>query len=210
MPKGRLRNPSVDDAGFDAGDLDFLREVCPCRNRVLDLEVWREVFATLRSGDRKQRHRAAHAVATLLEKGQASAKWREVVRHFAEEIEAVQEDPVAFGELVGQVGHQAGHARNLRGSATNTFRQQRRILGLASAEELVEWINGELGLRKSEGVSAKHAGVDRLWRWLSHRTQFQRRRRVSEAELRARAMQWLPEHADRLLNAGSASGVGRS
>ena len=203
MPKRRLRKSSATSAQCIAsGDGDLLKEMCPCRNRVLDTDAWREVFAALYSGDRKQRRRAAHAVATLLQKAQESQKWRTVLQHFSAEIEAAERDPVVYSALVAQVGHQAGHARTLKGDATNTFRRQRRVLDLSSAAELANWLNGELGLEKHRGVSRNHPGVDRLWRWLLHRTEFQNRRRVSTDELRAKARQWLPEHFERLRSAG--------
>ena len=176
---------------------DVLKELCPCRNQVHDIDVWREIFRAARDGNRRTRHRAAHAIATLLQKSQASARWRDLLRRLDAELERLMEKPDTAGPLLGQIAHQAGHAHTLRGSPVRTYRYQRRALNLASREALTDWVNAKLGLRKHAGVSSAHPGMDRLWRWLSHRATFQVRRRTGEAELLAKAEQWLPAYFER-------------
>ncbi len=176
---------------------DVLKELCPCRNQVYDIEVWREIFRAARVGKLRTRHRAAHAIATLLQKSQTSARWRDLLQRLDADLEQVMETPESAGALLGQIAHQAGHARTLRGSPIQTYRYLRRTLDLASREALTHWVNSKLGLRKHAGVSPSHPGQDRLWRWLQHRATFQLRRRPGEAELMAKAEQWLPTYFKR-------------
>jgi len=68
------------------------------------------------------------------------------------------------------------------------------MVELSSRRELATWANATLGLRRHSGVPANHPGVDRLWRWLSHRITYQAERRTREAELLKKAAQWLPDY----------------
>ncbi len=176
---------------------DVLRELCPCRNHVYDIEVWREIFRAGREGNLRTRHRAAHAIATLLQKSQTSRRWRHLLQRLDADLEQLMERPETAREVLGQIGHQAGHARTLRGSPIQTYRYQRRVLDLASREALTDWVNAKLGLHESAGVSPSHPGLDRLWRWVQHRATFQLRRRPNESELLAKAEQWLPAYFKR-------------
>ncbi len=176
---------------------DVLKELCPCRNQVYDLEVWREIFRAARDGKLRTRHRAAHAIATLLQKSQTRARWRDLLQRLDADLQQLMETPERARPLLGQIAHQAGHARTLRGSPIQTYRYQRRVLDLASREALTDWVNAKLGLRKHAGVSPSHSGLDRLWRWLQHRATFQLRRRPNESELLAKAEQWLPAYFKR-------------
>ena len=62
-----------------------------------------------------------------------------------------------------------------------------------SAEELARWINAVLGVKAHKGVSARHAGVLRLARWIDNRLATHPHARIGEKELLARAAQWLPD-----------------
>lgn len=42
-----------------------LRLLCPCRNRVYDLEIWQKIFRARESGDFSVQHQAEHAIETL-------------------------------------------------------------------------------------------------------------------------------------------------
>jgi hypothetical protein len=178
-------------------------ELCPCRNRVLDVDVWREVFRTARKGDHRARERAADAIATMLHKVQTSPKWRELLKELDSELEITVRDHKAYRHLIGQITHQAGHARTLKGTGIKTLRHQRRVLDLTSPQQLATWVSNHLGLEKHEGISKRDPGVDRLWRWVTHLTEFQKRRRsINENELLQKAAQWLPRHFDSLMRAG--------
>ncbi len=190
---------SINGARSDAR-CDVLRELCPCRNHIYDVDVWREIFRAARDGNRRTRDRAAHTIATLLQKSQASARWRDLLQRLDADLERLMEKPDRASPLLGQIAHQAGNARTLRGSPVQTYRYQRRALDLTSREALTDWVNAKLGLRKHVGVSSAHPGLDRLFRWLSHRTTFQLRRRTDEAELLAKAEQWLPAYFERARN----------
>ena len=203
MSKHRLKRYSAEDivvsinAAKSDARCEALRELCPCRNQVYDIDVWREIFRAAREGKRRTRHRAAHAIATLLQKSQTSARWRDLLQRLDADLERLMEKPESAGPLLGQIAHQAGHARTLRSSPIQTYRYQRRALDLASREALTDWVNARLGLRRHAGVSSVHPGMDRLWRWLQHRTTFQLRRQTDEAELLAKAEQWLPGYFER-------------
>ena len=120
MPKQRLKKRSKDVvSALASGDRQLLDELCPCRNRVLDADVWREVFRTAREGDQRIRKRAAHAIATLLQKSQTSQKWRELLNTVKPEFERTVQDRNAYTHLIGQITHQAGHAHTLKGSQTH-------------------------------------------------------------------------------------------
>ncbi len=179
---------------------NVLKELCPCRNQLYDIDVWREIFRAARDGNRRTRRRAAHGIATLLQKSQTSVRWRNLLQSLDADLERLMEKPDSAGPLLGQIAHQAGHAHTLRGSPVQTYRYQRRAINLASREALTDWVNAKLGLRKHAGVSSAHPGMDRLWRWLSHRATFQVRRRTDEAELLAKAEQWLPAYFERARN----------
>lgn len=203
MSRDRLRRYSAADivASINAAKsdtrCDVLQELCPCRNQVYDIDVWREIFRAAREGSRRTRKRAAHAIATLLQKSQTSARWRDLLQRLDAELEGLMERPDCAGPLLGQIAHQAGHAHTLRGSPVQTYRYQRRALDLSSREALTDWVNTKLGLRRHTGVSPAHPGMDRLFRWQSHRSTFQLRRRTDEAELLAKAEQWLPAYFER-------------
>ena len=199
MARKKLRNYTahqlVDSLACERSDegTDILKELCPCRNRVVDPKVWHEVFLKAREGSQRERHQAIHAIATLLQKAQSSPPWRKLMRELEDDLDQVMAHPVASGMLVGEVAHQARHAKRRKGSARETFRRQRRAMDLTSRRDLAAWANATLGLRKHSGVPANHPGIDRLWRWLSHRVAFQARRRTAEEELLRKASQWLPE-----------------
>jgi hypothetical protein len=61
---------------------------------------------------------------------------------------------------------------------------------------LADWINRLLELKPHKGVSRKHAGVQRLARWIQNRTAQNPDGEVSEAELAQLAQAWLPEFFD--------------
>ena len=117
MPKQRLRKQSREVvASLASGDKQLLDELCPCRNRVLDAEVWREIFRTAREGDHRARERAAHAIATMLHKAQTSPIWRDLLKTLEVDFETTVQDRNAYRHLIGQITHQAGHANTLKGT----------------------------------------------------------------------------------------------
>jgi len=199
MPKNRLKKRSEEVINcLASGDKQLLTDLCPCRNRVLNADVWREIFRTARKGNRRARGRAAHAIATMLQKAQTSSSWRELLREVVDDFEETMHDRKAYTHLIGQITHQAGHAHTFKGTGLKTLRHQRRVLDLATPEELAKCVTRHLGLKKHEAISKRDPGIDRLWRWVKHRTEFQSRGRINEEELLAKAAQWLPKQFEAL------------
>jgi len=62
------------------------------------------------------------------------------------------------------------------------------------ATELARWINGVLGKKDHNGVSARHPGVRRLALWVDNTLCVNPNIRIGEKELLSYAMQWIPEH----------------
>jgi len=62
-----------------------------------------------------------------------------------------------------------------------------------SPEELTEWVNALLGLKRGTGVSRRHPGIERLSRWVNNRVTTSPDSRLREMELVQMARQWLPE-----------------
>jgi len=166
---------------------DVLRELCPCRNnQVRDLAVWREIFRKAIEGGMRERHQAAHAIGTLMEKAQTSAVWREILRALEGELDMLMRDTRASRMLLGQMG---AH----RGAAMRTYRRRRKVLDLATPTELADWVNGHLQLARQQRVSSSDAGMRLLWRWMKHRVEFQPKRGTQEDELIAKARRYLPQ-----------------
>ena len=173
---------------------DALRACCPCRNGSLrDPAIWRAVFDKALRGNLREWDRAAHAIGTLAEKAVENAGWREVLKEFTSELDALRRDPRAARLLLGQM-KKHGHAH--RGAAAQGYRRRRKALDLATPAELAAWVNGHLRLPASNRVSGRHPGIRRLWRWMKHRGDFQPARRTSEAELAKRAARYLPREFD--------------
>ena len=181
---------------------DALRDCCPCRNGNLrDLEVWRAVFDKALRGNMRERDRAAHAIGTLTEKAVENPAWRDVLRVFKTELDALRRDRRASRLLLAQM-KKHGHAH--RGAAMQGYRRRRKVLDLASPAELAAWVNGQLRLTGPHRVTGEHPGIQRLWRWMKHRVRFQPERRTSEGELARRAARYLP----RLFDTNAAATVG--
>ena len=169
---------------------DALRACCPCRNGNLrDLGIWRAVFDAARYGNLRERNRAAHAIGTLMEKAVDNAAWRGVLREFKADLDALRRDPRTSRLLLGQM-KKHGHAH--RGAAVQGYRRRRKVLDLATPAELAAWVNGCLRLAGRRRVTRHDPGIQRLWRWMKHRVQFQPTRRTSEAEIVKRAVRYLP------------------
>jgi len=66
----------------------------------------------------------------------------------------------------------------------------------ATPKELAEWINSVLGLKPHKGVGRRHAGIVRLSKWVTNRTQSEPRRGIRRTELIEMARQWLGEFFD--------------
>lgn len=173
---------------------DALRACCPCRNGNLrDPAIWRAVFDKALRGNLRERDRAAHAIGTLTEKAVENAAWRDVLKEFRTELDALRRDPRASRLLLGQM-KKHGHAH--RGAAAQGYRRRRRVLDLATPAELAAWVNGHLRLPAPDRVTARHPGIQRLWGWMKHRIDFQPTRRTTEAELAKRAARYLPREFD--------------
>ncbi len=195
MSKRKIQTRQVMEslaAGSDE-QCDVLRQLCPCRNQVRDLEVWREVFRLGRHGGARVRHQAAHAIATLLQRAQGSTRWRQLLQSLEDDLNGLWRDPRASAMLANQVEHNASHARRLRKSPAAIYRYQRRVLDLATPQELARWVNEQAGLPRHEGVSPKHPGIQRLASWLEHRVTFHDHRKTDADEFLEKAQRWLPE-----------------
>ena len=195
MSKRRLVKTEVIEALAASGNeqCDVLTLLCPCRNQVRDLDVWREVFRLACEGGSRARNRACHAIATLLQRAQGSPRWRQVLQSMDDELSRLWGDPRASTMLTKQVEHNASHAGRLRKSPAAIYRYQRRVLDLATPRELAAWVNEQAGLRAHEGVSPKHPGIQKLARWLEHRVTFHDHRKTEAAEILDKAQRWLPE-----------------
>ena len=71
-----------DDAAKDAA----LRDLCPCRNRRYDKEVWAAIYDAYEQGE--TRHQAAHAIGTLQGRIRTDPRSQELARWLANEIPA--------------------------------------------------------------------------------------------------------------------------
>ena len=169
---------------------NVLRDLCPCRNnRNRDTEVWREIFKKALRGGLRERNQAAHAIGTLIDKALRSSEWREVMHQCNDLLDELMCDPRASRLLLAQM-KKHGHAH--RGAAIQTFRHRRRVLDMATAEELTQWLNDQLLLAGRNRISANEPGVQRLWRWQNHRTRFQPKRATRDDELLSKAQRYLP------------------
>lgn len=164
----------------------LVRELCPCRTTQRDLEVWREIFRQARAGGRGERTSAAHTIATLMEKADTAGEWRKVLQDLSMEVDQTMADPRARSLILAQMKRH-GHAH--RGAAAQGYRRRRKVMELKTKEDLADWISDALDL--PEKISAKNPGLDRLWRWQQHRIRFQPERRTKEAELLAKAKQFV-------------------
>ena len=174
---------------------DALRDCCPCRTGNLrDFEVWQAVFDKALHGNLRERDRAAHAIGTLTEKAVENPAWRDVLRNFKTELDTLRRDRRAARLLLGQM-KKHGHAH--RGAAAQGYRRRRKVLDLATPDELAAWVNGRLQLADPCRVTGNHPGVQRLARWMAHRVVGQPERRTSEAELATRAARYLPQLFDK-------------
>lgn len=74
-------------AGNDVeAQCDALRDLCPCRNRRYDREVWRAIFdAYASSEDASVRDQAIHAIETLRGRVRTDPRSQELVRWLAEQ-----------------------------------------------------------------------------------------------------------------------------
>lgn len=71
-----------------------LRVLCPCRNRVYDREIWREVFHAYEHGTGDNvRDQAQHAIETLLQRARIDPRSQELLRWLADQ--EVTSHPVA-------------------------------------------------------------------------------------------------------------------
>lgn len=167
-----------------------LRTLCPCRNHVRDVAVWRAVFRQALHGGMRERDQAAHAIGTLTAKAAASRAWRHLLHALKDDLDALMRDPRASRLVLGQM-KKRGHAH--RGAARQNYRRRRRLLDLSTPEELATWVNAHLGLPPAERVAPTDPGVRRLWGWLVHRVRFQPARATKEHELVAKARRYLPQ-----------------
>ncbi|ETX05553.1 hypothetical protein [Candidatus Entotheonella palauensis] len=163
-----------------------IRDLCPCRNRERDHDVWREVFRQAREGSRGERNAAAHTIGTLMQKAATTKSWRDVLRALQNDLDATMAEPRAASLILGQMKRH-GHAH--RGAARQSYRRHRKVLELGSKEALAEWVTDRLELPSK--LSARDPGLDRLWRWHQHRVRFQPNRRTKEAELLEKAQQFV-------------------
>jgi len=66
----------------------------------------------------------------------------------------------------------------------------------SSPEELAAWVNDILRLKPYKGVSQRHAGLQRLSRWVTNRITSQPKSKLPPGEVLHMARQWLPEYFD--------------
>ncbi len=121
-----------------------------------------------------------------MEKADTAGEWRKVLQDLSVEVDQAMADPRARSMILGQMKRH-GHAH--RGAAAQGYRRRRKVLELKTKEDLADWICDALDL--PEKISAKDPGLDRLWRWQQHRVRFQPERRTKEAELLAKAKQFV-------------------
>ena len=168
-----------------------MRSLCPCRNHIRDIGVWRKVFQAARQRGTRVRRQAIHAIATLLQRAKTSRRWHALLQDLSAELDKVLSDPETCKLLRRQVQHDAEVAGGLTPAAH--CRKLRRILELTTPNELASWVNNLLGHRPPEGVNPRHPGLVRLRRWHVHRITFQPERRTDPQEFLRKARRWLPE-----------------
>jgi hypothetical protein len=176
---------SAMQAGNHSSRCDLLRELCPCRNnQVRDLTVWQEIFRKAIEGGMQERHQAAHAIGTLMEKAQTNGIWREILRALEGDLDRLMRNTRASQMLLGQMGTH-------HGTAMRTYRRRRKVLDLATPAELADWVNKHPQLAQQQRVSSNDPGVRLLWRWMKHRVEFQPMRGTQEEELITKARRYL-------------------
>ncbi len=183
--------------GLEEGACDeraeALRAICPCRNHVRDVAVWRTVFHAAHHRGTRIRDRALHAVATLMRRARTSPRWRDVLRDLVAELDGVLQDREACRRLRQQIQHGAAARGGLTAAAH--CKRLRRLLDITSPQEMAAWINGLAGVPGGRGVRPDHPGLVRLWRWHVRRVTFQPQRRTGPDEFLKKVRQWLPAHA---------------
>jgi hypothetical protein len=178
------------DEGTTQQRSQVLQEVCPCRNDIQDRAVWAKVFQAAHEPG-KGRIRAIHAIATLLNQGKTSARWRAVLKDFEAELDAVLADQEACKVLRVQVQHDPKAEGDL--TPAGQAKRLRRIVALSSPEEIADWLNQLLGRDRSNGIHSGHSGLVRLWRWHQNRITMEPNRKTRPEALLEKARQWLPE-----------------
>lgn len=171
-----------------------LRELCPCRASVRDLEVWRSIFHRARAGGQRERDQAAHAIGTLTAKAQGSLEWASLLRALRGDLDSLMRDERAASAVLAQTKRSCNQ-RERRGTALRKLRRRRNALQLATPAELAAWVNQRFHLAGGQRLGPSHPGVLRLWRWMQHRVRFQPMRGTKEGELADRARRYLPEAA---------------
>ncbi|HLK55635.1 MAG TPA: hypothetical protein VKU00_03675, partial [Chthonomonadaceae bacterium] len=111
--------------------------LCPCRNKVYEHEVWREIFRTYEAAEFNMvmrndaeadlvRNRALHAIQTLHEKAQEEAPAREILDWLG--AQGVDTNPRACDKM-------AHKAKDPKPRARVTFRDVPRLLETLSCGE---------------------------------------------------------------------------
>jgi len=72
----------------DAAKHDVLRDLCPCRNRRYDKEIWAAIYDAHESGDVATRDQAAHAIQTLQGRIRTDPRSQELALWLAQDIPA--------------------------------------------------------------------------------------------------------------------------
>ncbi len=72
----------------DEAKHDALRDLCPCRNRRYDREVWAAIYDAYEHGDAAIRDQAGHAIGTLQGRIRTDPRSQELAGWLAQEIPA--------------------------------------------------------------------------------------------------------------------------
>lgn len=106
-----------------------LRLLCPCRNRVYDVDVWRRIFEAMETGNPEVQHQAAHAIGTLRERAQRDPQSQELLAQLKDDVERVMKNPQARAMLLNEqkIGRERIHG--------NEIPQLVRVLDEGTSEE---------------------------------------------------------------------------
>jgi hypothetical protein len=76
------------DGCDDEAKQEALRDLCPCRNRRYDKEVWAAIYDAYETGDAAIRDQAGHAIETLQGRIPTDPRSQELARWLANEVPA--------------------------------------------------------------------------------------------------------------------------
>ena len=97
--------------------------------------------------------------------------------------------------LGGRRVMQRGRVMSVAGPVPSTVLRSHGILGVPSSpEELIQWVDDILRLKRHKGPGKNHPGILRLSRWVNNRVAANPSGNIGQKELLSLAQQWLPDY----------------